>query len=203
MASTKSRIGIYPHSLGVLLAFSAGWQVLTFAFITILLPPSLLLVGMIGSVVGASFAIIAVLKGSMAYAQMSLLDAWIIFILLLISQAVAGTIGQFLSITVLQCVMVLFAVEVLTVSCRYRKQLSSEWTGASAWSELPLRRSAQQAARHVSRAGLLFASCYLASLGVLYAAPFTASAAPLLSDISVYIVVVSVSLALLILLRED
>ncbi len=187
----------------MLLAFSTGWQFLTLAFVTTLLPSKLVAVGIIGSVVGASFATMAVLKGRSAYAGVSLLDAWVIFFVLLISQAASETIGQFLPITLLQCVMVLFAVEALTVSCRYRNQLSSQSTESSVSSELLLRRLSQQAVHHISRAGLLFASCYLASLGILYVGAFTASIAPILSDISLYIIVVSVSLALLILLRED
>lgn len=186
----------------MLLVFSTGWQLLTLVFVTTFLPSKLVAVGIIGSVVSASLATMAVLKGRSAYAGLSLLDAWIIFFVLLISQAASGTIGQFLPITLLQCVMILFAVEALTVSCRYRHQLSSHSKESSASSE-PLRRSSQQAVHHISRAGLLFASCYLASLGILYAGVFTASSVPILSDISLYIVVVSVSLALLILLRQD
>lgn len=66
-----------------------------------------------------------------------------------------------------------------------------------------LRGFAQQAFRQVSRIGMLFASCYLLSIGFLYVGAWAALATSLVADISLYVVVVSVSLALLLLLRED
>ena len=133
----------------------------------------------------------ATLKGRSAWAAFSLLDALLLFFVLLISQAISGTIGQYLPITLLQFVMVLFAIELLTEAA------------ASAEKESLLKRSARETIRHISRACLLFASCYLVSLGILYIGAFSARPGLLLADISLYIVVVSVSLALLLLFRED
>jgi hypothetical protein len=172
---------------------------------TILLPHALLPVGVLGSVVGISLTAAAVLKGRSSWVQFSLLDAWSVFFLLLISQVFAQTIGEYLPIILLQFVMVLFAVELLTAGSWYRGRSSTEPSNAadSTMPEELLRRSVQQAFRHVSRAGLLFASCYLVSLGILYLGAFAPLTMPLLADISLYIVVVSVALALLILQRED
>ncbi|MGA2972357.1 MAG: hypothetical protein ABSE39_07015 [Candidatus Bathyarchaeia archaeon] len=130
---------------------------------------------------------------------------WLVFFALLISQALTNTIGEYLPITLLQCVMILFALEVLTISCKFQEQLSSGSfeTGDSMGTEGLLRRSVQQALKQVSRAGMLFASCYLLSIGFLYVGASAALATPLVADISLYVVVVSVSLALLLLLREE
>ncbi len=203
--STETGIG-FPFLLQrALQAFAIGWQSLSFVFITLLLPPALLPAGVIGSVVGISLTTAAILKGRSAWVEFSLLDAWLLFFILLISQAAAGTIGEYLPIILLQFVMVLFAVELLTAGSWYRGHSSTEPSKAadSTMSEEFLRRSVQQAFRHVSRAGLLFASCYLVSLGILYLSAIAMPTMPLLADISLYIVIVSVSLALLILLREE
>ena len=67
---------------------------------------------------------------------------------------------------------------------------------------LVLQKSIQQAARRMARVGLLFASFYLISMLALYIGTFVEGLAPVLADVSLYVVVVSVSLALLIILRE-
>lgn len=130
---------------------------------------------------------------------------WLVFFAVLISQALTNTIGEYLPITLLQCVMILFALEVLTISCKFQEQLSngSFETGDLMGTEGLLRRSTQQAFKQVSRTGMLFASCYLLSIGFLYVGASAALATPLVADISLYVVVVSVSLALLLLLREE
>jgi hypothetical protein len=101
--------------------------------------------------------------------------------------------------------MVLFVVELLTAGSWYRGHSSTDPSKAagSTMSGEFLRSSGQQAIRHVARAGLLFSSCYLVSLGILYLNAIAIPTMPLLADVSLYIVVVSVSLALLVLLREE
>jgi hypothetical protein len=101
--------------------------------------------------------------------------------------------------------MILFALEVLTISCEFREQLSNDFplAGNSTGAESFPHRSARYALRAVSRLGLLFASCYVLSLAIIFLSASSAFAIPLISDISLYIIVVSVSLALLLILRED
>jgi hypothetical protein len=130
---------------------------------------------------------------------------WLIFYALLISQALTNTIGQYLPITLFQSVMILFALEVLTISCEFRKQFSNEvplarnLTGTEGLPHI----SARYAFKTISRLGLLFASCYVLSLAILFLSASAALAIPLITDISLYIIVVSISLALLLILRED
>ncbi len=171
----------------------------------LLFPNTLLPVGLAGSVVGISVAAVGILKARLFWVQLSLLDAWLVFFLLLISQAFAQTIGEYLPITLLEFIMILFAVELLTAGSLYQRNPPTELDKNSdpAMYEEFLRRSVQEAFRRVSRAGLLFASCYLLSLGILYLGAFVPPTIPILADISLYVVVVSVALALLILLRED
>ena len=192
-------------SLRILQIFSIGWQALAFVFITLFLPEPLLPVGIIVSLTGVSLSTASVLKGRSAWAKFSILEMWTVFYVLLISQALTNTIGQYLPITLFQSVMVLFAFEVLTISCEFREQLSNgaPLAGNSRGTESLPHRSARYAFKTVSRLGLLFASCYVLSLAILFLSAYAALATPLITDISLYIIVVSVSLALLLILRED
>lgn len=178
---------------------------MVFAFITLFLPEPTFLVGIILSLTGVSFAIAGVLRGRSAWTEFSILEAWFLLFALLFSQALTNTIGQYLPITLLQSVMILFSHEISTVCCEFRQQLSSV---VSVGKNLPalegrLYKPSVTAFRTVSRAGLLITSCYAFSLALLYVSTFAALAPPLITDISLYIVVVSVSLALLLLSRED
>ncbi len=139
------------------------------------------------------------------WTKFSILEMWLVFFALLVSQALTNTIGQYLPITLLQSVMIFFALEVSSVCSEFRLQLSRLM---SVGDNLPgmedrLYSSAQAALRTISRAGLLFASCYVLSLAILYVSTFAPLASPLITDVSLYIVVVSVSLALLLVSRED
>lgn len=182
-----------------------GWQAITFAFITLFLPEPLLPVGIILSLTGISIAIASILRGRSAWTKFSMLEMWLVFFALLVSQALTNTIGQYLPITLLQSVMIFFALEVSSVCSEFRLQLSRVM---SVGDNLPgmegrLYSSAQAAFKTISRAGLLFASCYVLSLAILYVSTFAPLASPLITDVSLYIVVVSVSLALLLVSRED
>jgi len=154
--------------------------------------------------VGVAFGTAGVLRGRPLWTKLSVLAMWMTFFSLVIFQAVSGSIEQYLSFTLLQSVMILFATEVATESCKLRNQVSREAKAIlSEGVELKPFTSGQHAFRHVSRLGLLFASSYILSLGFLFAGGIIASAVPLLADISLYIVVVSVSLSLLLLLHEE
>jgi hypothetical protein len=189
-------------SLRGLQLFSIGWQSMTCVLMMLLLPQRVL--GVAVSIVGVAFGTAGILRGRPLWTNLSVLTMWTTFFWLIISQATLGSIEQYLPFTLLQSVMILFATEVVTETCKLRNQVSSEAKAIpSEGVELKPIRSGQQAFRHISRLGLLFASSYLLSLGLLFAGGMIASAVPLLADISLYIVVVSVSLSLLLLLREE
>jgi hypothetical protein len=129
----------------------------------------------------------------------------VIFLVLAIAQGVAGTIVQLLPVTLLEFVMVLFCVELLTAGSWYRDGSSNKLPGVVDVTRVEEfdDSSVFHAFHRVSRAGLLFASCYVVSLGVFYLSSYATLAMPLLSDVSLYMIVVSVALALLVLSREE
>lgn len=189
----------------MLQAFVIGWQSLCFLSITILIPQSLLPMGVTGSILGTGLTAAAVLNGRGAWLKLSSFGLWFMFFVLLISQAVDGTIEEYLPITLLQFIMVLASVELLTSGNWYRTGASVRLSEVASPAELSasIDGVVRNASRRIFRLALLFASCYLVSLGVLYLTTFATITASLLVDISLYIVLVSVALALLILSRES
>jgi hypothetical protein len=182
-----------------------GWQAMVFAFITMFLPKPAFLVGIILSLTGVSLTITGVLTGRSLWTEFSILETWGLFFLLLVSQALTNTIGQYLPITLLQSVMILFAHEISTVCCEFERQFSNVVNVDYNFPTIKgsLSRYSVTAFRTVSRAGMLFASCYALSLVLLYLSTFAGFAPPLITDISLYVVVVSVAFALLLLSPED
>jgi hypothetical protein len=173
-------------------------------FITWFLPVPLFVLGVVLSLTGICIAIASALKGESRWVTVSILEMWFLFFTLIVSQALGDAVGQYLPITLLQLIMILFAYELITATLQFRQQFSSAiYAGENAGIDSRLRSSAQTAFRAIASAGTLFVGCYTVSLAVLFASTFAALDVPLVSDISLYIVVVSVSLALLLVLRED
>lgn len=200
----ETSVGAYLLRWRVLRIFSVTWLLLTLVFITIFLPPNLLLIGILGSLFGVSFGTMAVVGGRRTWSIIPLFDAGMMFFVLLFIQAISKTVEENLPIMLLQFVMLLYTVELLTVTFKHHNLFSNENLRSEALvSTSALTRSAEQALRQMARLGLLFASCYFVSLGILYIGTFVTAITPVLADVSLYVVVVSVSLALLILLRED
>jgi len=184
--------------------FAVVWLLLSLVFITILFPPHLILLGILGSILGTCIGGMAILKGRWRWAVISLLDGSVMLFVLLLTQAMSKTVGQNLPVTLLQFVMLLFATEVFAVIFKrldlYAKETIQSLVGVPI---AVLARSNEQAFRQVARFGLLFASFYLISIAALYLGTYLASITPVLADVSLFVVVVSISLALLVLMRED
>lgn len=198
----ETGVATYRIRWALLRIFSATWILLTLISITVTLPPTLLPVGIIGSVFGISTGLIAVLNGRWVWSEVSLLDGGLMFLVLLLEENMSKTVEQNLPVMLLQFVMLLFAVEVLSVVSK-QHGLFSKVLIETEGSVSILARSIHQALRRTARLGLLFASSYFISIAILYVGAYIAPLSPILSDISFYIVIVSVSLALLIILREE
>jgi len=183
--------------------FFVGWIALTLISIDALWPPGLQGLTLVVSVVGIVLAAAAAARGSKPLGGLSLAVAGIVFFALLLLQIASRSMAQNAPATVVQFVMVLFAVEVFSAIAKLANQFSSALVGEEGvYSASTLQRSLEQAFRRLSRAGVVLGTGYVASVAVLYmggSAPFPG----LLGDISLYVVVVSIALALLLVLREE
>lgn len=184
--------------------FAIAWLALTFvSFAAPLQHLSGFLI--LGSILGILLATLAIVTSDWKTGLVSLTIGGLIFFSLVVDQVVSGSVRNNLPILLLQFIMFLFAVEILTSVLKQQQVLSpkSIQPGQTVSYSVLLQRSAKDVQAQIARLGLFFASCYLITLGLLYVGTELRSISPVLTDVSFYIVVVSVSLALLILLREE
>jgi hypothetical protein len=183
--------------------FFIGWFSLTMIGIDALWPRALQGLILVISVVGIVLAAASASRGNRLLGGLSLAVAGTAFFALLFLQIASRSVAQISPASVMQFVMILFAVEIFSAVAK----LANQFSGALLWQEglysVPaLQRSLEQAFRRLSRAAVVFGTGYVSSMGAL----FLGAIAPipgLLGDISLYVVVVSIALALLLVLRED
>jgi len=122
----------------------------------------------------------------------------------LFSHGLSGSVSEKLPILLLSLVSVLFSVEILSLICRYGRLFSTRHVVLlTSSSVLVLEKAMMQATTTLRRTGLVFASCYLIAVAAIYMGGLVATAVPVFTDISLYLVAVTISLALLIILREE
>ena len=185
-----------------LCGFTIGWLALTFVSFTASLQ-HLLEFAIIGSILGVSLTAYAIVRGEWKPASASLVIGGLMFFALVVDQVVSGAARDNIPILLLQFVMFLFAVEVLTGVLKQETFSASSAKPDHSVSDQVLARSSKEVQARIARLGVFFASCYVITLGLLYVGAQLRAVSPVLTDVSFYVVVVSISLALLILVREE
>ena len=185
-----------------LCGFTICWLALTFVSFTASLQ-HLLEFAIIGSILGVSLAAYAIVRGEWKPASVSLVIGGLMFFALVVDQVVSGAARENIPILLLQFVMFLFAVEVLTGVLKQETFVARSAKPDHAVSDHVLQRSSKEVQARIARLGVFFASCYVITLGLLYIGAQLRAVSPVLTDVSFYVVVVSISLALLILVREE
>jgi len=185
----------------ILRAFSLLWLALTLIVVTLLLPTALVLFALIVVIFSGLTGGIAVLTYNSKLSIISLVTAFGMFLDLLGVEITSKTVESNLPLTLLGFVMLLFAVESLTATTK-RPFFEIPERGRQVPISL-MDRFIEQSFTRTSRVAILFATCYLISMSTVYLSAYAALFQPALADVSLYVIVVSISLALLILLRED
>lgn len=180
------------------------WLVLTALAIVSSYPTGLFSITVLGPIMVAIFSLLAISKGNPAWGKASLLAQAILFSISLISDTFLKAVSANLAVLLLTFVMLLFGVEFLTLVLSHHGQLSN-WLRDTEFgpNALMVNKSLRDIHRKLARFGIIFAGCYVLTIGVLFVSEVGASLAPVLSDIAVYVVLTSVSLPLLIILKED
>ena len=166
-------------------------------------PPELLIAAAIGLMLVILTGILGVLRGSRSWSTFALLALSSMFFILLLTDTLSGMLAENLHFRLLQFIMVLFTVEILTLVFKQCDFVGNALKPQPHPSLSVLQFSLQHSFSQLTRLGLLFSSCYVISLGILYAGSVVASVAPVLGDVSLYVVIVSIALALLIIFREE
>ena len=194
----------YRSSWNLLQGLSSFWLVLTAFAIVSSYPTWLFSITVLGPIVVAVFSLLAISKGNPAWGKASLLTQAILFSISLISDTLVKAVSANLPVLLLTFVMLLFGVEFLTLILSRHRQVSN-WLGGTEFESnaLMVNKSLRDIREKLTRFGIIFAGCYVLTIGVLFLSEVVGSFASILSDIAVYVVLTSVSLALLIILKED
>jgi hypothetical protein len=177
--------------------------VLAFGLITSSFPPWPLWITSAVALLGISFALASVLKGDQIWARSTSLIIGLTFFISLFWHIVLTTVEENLAMLLLLFVLVLFSIEDLNLLCRHQKQHSKEIVAGFASSITVLQKSMEQVHNQIGRLGLILGGCYIITIGTVYMGALLASFVPVLSDTSLYVVVVSTSLALLMIMHEE
>jgi hypothetical protein len=177
---------------------------LTFILLLVSVPEVLILPAVSVSVLGVLFGAWALLKASKVWARAALIAVALLFSLSMTIQLALGSILYNLPVVLLAYLIILFLVEAFDLLWKDFPMHSRQMWALQASHAIPaIEKSLQHMFRKFARVGLMLGACYFSTLAAVSFGSFFASISPLASDTSIYIVAVSISLALLLILRED
>jgi hypothetical protein len=188
----------------VLQGFAIFWLVLTACAIALTYPPKLSWLAFLGPIVVALLSVFAVSKGSPGWGRASQLAQAFLFSISLVSDTLLKTVSANLPVLLLTFVMLLFGVEFLSLVLNHHRQISN-WLRDTMLepNAFMISKSIGDVQSRLAQFGIVFAGSYLLTIGVLFASEIVVPLVPILSDIGVYVVLTSISLALLVILKED
>jgi len=199
----ENTVDSYIAGWNIVRILSSAFLLLTFGLLTISFPPWSLWVTGLVALVGSSFALVAVLKGDRNWARSASLITGVMFFCSLLWHTLSSTLEQNLAMLLLLFVLVLFSAENLNLLCRHQKQYSKETLAELPTSVTVLQKSTEEIHKQIGRLGLILGGCYIITIGIVYVGGLLSSFAPVLSDTSLYVVVASISLALLMIIHEE
>ena len=176
--------------------------VLTFFVLPGTLPTDLILIAAFGSGLGILFGGWSLFKGDWFWGRAALLVGGVMLIASMLIQIVARAILEALPGLLLAYLMLIFSAEAFDLTRQHYGLYPKNFKGPQA-SYVMLQKSMEHMTHKIIRLGLIFGGCYVIALTIISVGDAFVTALPVLSDISIYIVAVSVSLALLLILRED
>jgi hypothetical protein len=167
-------------------------------------PQSLMLPAVLASGLGMLLGVWCLLKPTQTLVRCTLIVEAALFLLSLLVQLVSGSFLGALPLFLLAYVMILFSFETLDLvwkHCSVHSALMYALPNPRAG--MTIKKSTDYIFRKLTRLSLLFGSSFVFALGAVFLGGFLAPISPVLTDISAYVVAVSISLVLLLILRED
>jgi hypothetical protein len=194
----------YTIRLRILCLFSSSWLAFSFVIIAISFPHQFQFLVIFGELTGPLLGVAGILKGDWALGKIALCVGSLLFLLSTLFHIVLGNLVENLPTLLLAFVALLFLVEIITLVCEQNKFSSKGAKPLDNTISIPsLNLSMNRVFSKLSRFGFIFASSYIITILLLYLGGYVASLAPVLSDISLYIVIVSAALALLLVFQEE
>jgi hypothetical protein len=197
-------INRYYSSWIALQGLAVFWLVLTACAVALTYSSRLLFLALLGPVVVASLSLLAVSTGKPEWGKFSLMAEAVLFSISLMSDTFSENVSAGMPVLLLTFIMLLFGAEFLNLVLTHHGQMSN-WLSDNALkaNASMMNKSIRAIQARLTQFGMVFAACYLLTIGVLFSSEMISSLAPVLSDIGVYVVLASVSLALIVILKDD
>jgi len=188
----------------LLRAIGASIAIVTFTLILVTIPVGIWILWVLPLLIGVGVTILAVIKCDVTWSRITLLAQSVLFAIALLSAISARGPVEDVPILLLAFVMIVGTEQVLTLISNYGVQFSISDSDFVTNFNIPtLQRSLDSLYRRLAWNGVIFGTAYLLSIAVAFLGSFLSPVAPALSDISVYVLVASISLAILIVLRAE
>jgi hypothetical protein len=183
---------------------AAAIAIATFAVTLATIPLAIWILWVLVLLIGAAVSTVALVKCDVTWSRITLLAQSILFAITLLSAISTGGLAEEVPILLLAFVMILGTEQALSLIPNYGAQFSlSKSAPVTSFNMPTLQLSLDRLYRRLTWDGIIFGAAYLLSLTVASMGSLLSSVAPTLSDISVYVIVASISLAILIVLREE
>jgi len=186
----------------ILRSFAGAIAIVTFTLILSAIPTTIWALWLMALAVGVVTSVIAQVKCDFAWNMLTILEQGVLFGIALLSDLSRG--GENLPILLLAFVMILASEHTLSLISDHRDQFSTRNSALEMEFNVPiLRRSLDSLYRRLTWVGAVFGIGFLLSIVVASASGVLSSIAPVLSDISVYVLVTSIALATLVVSKEE
>lgn len=187
----------------LLRVISAGQVAATSLLILMAIPSTWWMVTGPVFMLGGVATILTVLQWKVAWAWLTLLVQGFLFVVGLLSVVFGIASGAYVPILLLALCMVMASEHVLSMTLNYSGQFSERGNRSVVeFNAQTLRASLDQLYRRLAWDGVVFGAGFLVSVAIA-AIGVVGPAAAFLSDPSVYALVASISLALLVLFKEE
>jgi len=177
-------------------------SVLEFVFPVAFFLGSFFPIAALGAGIGVLFAAWSIVKGDIWWGKAALAVGGVLLGVSILLRLLAGSILQDLPALLFAYVVLLFSAEGFTLVSEHFGIQTKRVHGPQLSLSMA-KRSLEHVTRKSSRLAVVFGGCFVVSLIAISLGDVLATSAPALFDLSIYIVAVSVSLALLLTLRED
>jgi hypothetical protein len=191
-------------SWGLLRSIAGLATFFTFLIIVAIFPTELGPFRIPALVAGLVVSALVAFKCNVMWGRISLILEVSLFSLPMISVLFSSEISEIFPALILGFVMILFSDHMVDLISNYGRQFSTMGERTLPDFNAPiLGKSLKSLCRKLARNGAVFAGCYVITILVLLSGLSLSHLAPILSDVSLYVLVISISLAFLVTLKED
>ncbi len=176
----------------------------TFTLILSIIPVTIWALWLLALLVGVFTSVFALVKCDSTWNRLTLVAEGVLFAIALLSAVSTRGPEENIPILLLAFVLILGIEHVFTLIAQYGRQFSTINSPMGMDFNIPiLQLSLDRLYRRLAWDGAILSTSYLLSVAVVYLGGIMSPIAPVLSDVSVYVLVTSIALAILIVSREN